>query len=211
MTLEVAELVRQFLASNPIYSANIMGGEFWLNPNWEKVLGTIVSGLDYARIVTNGDWAARKKSSRQVLAFMEANPHCYFAITTDQWHTNKNVKKAEQFCKKHNLIHRVDGDKDSNGIVPVGRSEFEMGGFYGMFSCYCHNPAKKYSFLIDEKGTIYKCPFGTWDYARIQNFTSGGFAERFKEFNETFYGAFVGSCTHCRRAYSFAPRTHAIV
>lgn len=205
MTPEVAELVHQFLDSNPIHYANIMGGEFWLNPDWEEVLGMIVEGLDYARLVTNGDWSADEESSRRIRAFMEAHEQCYLAITTDRWHTNKHVVTAEEFCKEHNLLHKVGGDEDDKGLVPVGRSAFDF-GMYGMLACYCHTPVNKYTFLIDEDGTIYKCAFGTWDYDRVHNFVSGGFPERFKEFNEKFYGLFVGSCTSCRRAYAWGTK-----
>ena len=62
---------------------------------------------------------------------------------------------------------------------------------------YCHNPVMMYGFLIDEAGTIYKCGFGTWDYASIDECQHGGFDVRFKEFNKIFYSAWVANCARC--------------
>ena len=41
--------------------------------------------------------------------------------------------------------------------------------------CYCHNPVRKYAFLIDERGRIYKCSFGLWPYARVTDYLDGSF------------------------------------
>lgn len=68
-----------------------------------------------------------------------------------------------------------------------------------MMGCYCHNPANKYSFLIDEEGYIYKCPFGVWEYANVSDYLNGGFSVRFKEFNKKFYDIFIISCASCIR------------
>jgi radical SAM protein with 4Fe4S-binding SPASM domain len=66
---------------------------------------------------------------------------------------------------------------------------------------YCHNPDKMYTFLIDEDGEIYKCHFGAWNYANVAEYQDGTFAERFQEFNKTFYGCFVSNCARCLDAY----------
>jgi len=203
MSLDVARDIHQFFSNNPIHSANIMGGEFWLHPEWEDVIGTIVDGLHHARLVTNGDWVASEKSSGRVKAFMQEHEHCYLAITSDRWHNNKHTAAAEAFCKKHDFLHWMGGDEDDKSIVPVGRSELSYSNTYSMFSCYCHNPERMYSFLIDEKGIIYKCPFGSWDYAEVRDHLEGGFCERFVECNAKFYKAFVPNCASCRRAYQY--------
>lgn len=55
-------------------------------------------------------------------------------------------------------------------IVPVGRASGKyIGGTYDMFGCYCQNPENMYSFLIDEKGNIYKCSFGVLCSSHLVN------------------------------------------
>ena len=76
-----------------------------------------------------------------------------------------------------------DLNESEFNLVPIGRAE-SSGGLYSMFGCYCQNPKHHYSFLIDEVGKIYKCGFGVWNYADIDDYIDGGFAPRFKEFNK---------------------------
>ena len=72
-----------------------------------------------------------------------------------------------------------------------------------MFHNFCSNPEDQYSFLIDEVGKIYKCGFGVWDYADINDYQDGGFAHRFKEFNKKFYDIFISNCSSCISGYNF--------
>lgn len=76
-----------------------------------------------------------------------------------------------------------------------------------MMGCYCHNPIRKYSFLIDEEGNIYKCPFGILRYAHIKDYVNGGFAQKFKEFNKRFYNIPIPSCSACFRTMRFEKDT----
>ena len=66
-----------------------------------------------------------------------------------------------------------------------------------MFGCYCQNPENMYSFLIDEKGNIFKCSFGVLCYANIDEYLEGGFRKKFKEVNSKFYSVFISSCQSC--------------
>jgi len=68
---------------------------------------------------------------------------------------------------------------------------------------------KRYNLLIDEQGEIYKCGFGSWPYASVNDFLQGGFGARFKEFNAKFYGAFISSCAACQRAESCGKKADA--
>ena len=200
--MEVAKKAQQFNNANNIVRAEAMGGEFYLNPDWEEILDLVGNGLEAVRLVTCGDWAANPKIAARVIEFLQAHKQFYVALSKDGWHKNEHVDAAEALMKKANIIYQLpkpDEIKDDT-IVPVGRGEI-MYGFYSSFGTYCTKPERRYSFLVDEQGEIYKCGFGVWDYDNISRFTEGGFAKRFKEFNTKFYNVFISSCAVCRRSY----------
>lgn len=203
MTIETSELIGRFLKSNKIRSANLMGGEFFCNPDWFEICSNIVKNLgEYARIVTNSDWASDKKISDKVIEFGKSF-NVYYALTVDNWHTNKYVEKAKKLLSDNNIDY-ILGDHESddcesvmdNAIVPVGQAIFTY-GLYSTFAAYCYNQDRKYSFLIDEEGKIFKCPFGLWQYAYVGNYVDGGFNSRFKKFNLVFYKCFISNCRSC--------------
>ena len=106
-------------------------------------------------------------------------------------------------------MHPNSGANREESLVPVGRHQYEWSQFYGLFACYCSQPERRYNLLIDEQGEIYKCGFGSWPYASVNDFLQGGFAARFKEFNAKFYGAFISSCAACQRAESCGKKADA--
>lgn len=108
------------------------------------------------------------------------------------------MDSAASFLESQGAKYHITEPKEAtdSSIVPIGRS-FLQGSFYSMMGC--HNPANKYSFLIDEEGYIYKCPFGVWEYANVSDYLNGGFSVRFKEFNKKFYDIFIISCASCIR------------
>lgn len=86
----------------------------------------------------------------------------------------KNVDKALEILERNNIPTSVPNHKEEEfNMVPVGRAEFMTFGFYSMFGCYCHNPQHQYSFLIDEVGDIFKCGFGIWNYASVDEYING--------------------------------------
>ena len=199
MSVEQSEKTAQFLKSNLILSVNLMGGEFFCNPDWFEILSNIVKTVKVARLVTNGDWAKINSVKEKLTEFVSLyKDKVHFSISKDKWHTNKNVDQAVKFFDdlgaKYNLA--TDEETKDESIVPVGRSRFEY-NLFSTFSCYCHNPKQKYSFLIDEEGNIYKCGFGILQYAEIDDYLNGGFNKRFKEFNSKFYSIFVSNCRAC--------------
>jgi hypothetical protein len=119
----------------------------------------------------------------------------------DKWHTNANVEAAVKVLLKHGIACNTPTAEEvaEESIVPVGRSMFDY-NMYSSFVCYCRKPDRMYSFLIDETGEIYKCGFGTWNYADVNEYADGGFRDRFKEFNTKFYEVFISSCKTCLRA-----------
>jgi hypothetical protein len=200
MSIEMSISINKFLISNNINVLNIMGGEFFCNPNWSEVIGNLSNKMKRVRIVTNSDWAA---SPKDVIEFMNTHLQCYFSLSKDKWHTNEYVNAAMRICKENNIkciIAKEDQTTDDS-IVPVGRSLFEY-GFYSTFGMYCQNPKNMYSFLIDEIGEISKCSFGLWKYANINEYLEGDFCIRFKEFNTKFYKCWIGSCKDCNRIYA---------
>jgi hypothetical protein len=198
MTPAMAAKVAQFVKSNGIDRLNVMGGEFFCNPNWEEVLDTLFASAGHVRLVSNGDWAGLAKLRKQVIGFLTGRDNIHIALSFDKWHTNKHVKAAKKACVDANIPHIQADKEDDTGSVPIGRHKFEMSDSpYGMFSCWCHKPDRKYTFLVDEEGLISKCPFGIWTYDRIDHYLDGGFRERFKQFHGTFYGIFMPSCHRC--------------
>jgi len=203
MSIETAGNVAQFMASNGIVAATIMGGEICCNPMRREILPILLEGLVYCRIVTNGDWTVTDVGFLSIL-----EPYrdiVKISISQDRWHTNKNVEAAVRACEEAGFHYNVPLAEEvtDRTIVPVGRGEF-YSDFYSMMGCYCQNPAKKYSFLIDEAGEIHKCNFGIWAYDNVKNFPDGNFAPRFKDFNTTFYSCFITSCTSCLRQYNWS-------
>jgi len=200
MTIDTAKKVREFLIKNEIYSVNLMGGEIYCNPDWREILDLIIPVTNYARIVSNGDWAINEKEFAEYLSKFE---NCYVCLSKDKWHTNQNNDAAEQLLVQNNVIcKQSDLNETEFGLVPVGRARFSY-GIYSAFNNYCSNPEEQYAFLIDEVGKIYKCGFGIWDYADINDYLEGGFARRFKEFNKKFYDVFISNCSSCIRGYNF--------
>ena len=205
MSIKVATEIASFLKNNEVRSINLMGGEFFCNPNWFEILDVLIGTVPSARLVANGDWACNKEVKLKLTTLIDKyRDSLRFGISKDNWHTNKNVEAASGFLNeaKANFHITKPNEATYSSIVPVGRSEYSQ-GIYSTISCYCYNPASKYSFLIDEEGNIYKCPFGVWKYDNIRNYVEGGFAQRFKEFNRKFYDIFISSCRACFRTAGF--------
>lgn len=210
MTIENAKEIATFLKNNEILSINVMGGEFFCNPNWFEILKEFLFVVNHMRLVSNGDWANNEDVKSKLLQLKELfGDKFHLSISNDRWHHNKYVVEAKQFLDNNNILCFVgteENDKE-NVIVPIGRGELSY-GLYDMFACYCHNPRNYYSFLIDETGVIYKCSFGVWDYAKVTQYLDGGFAKRFKEFNKKFYDIFFLSCRDCIRHAKQAGRVY---
>lgn len=199
MSIEKAKEINQFLISNNIDYINVMGGEFFMHPDWFEVITTLGQGIGAVRIATNGDWV---ETETERIKELTENILVYFAISKDRWHNNKNVEAAAKFCSDNMIPYKVATEEETTAesIVPIGRSEFDF-GMYSMFMCYCTKPDRKYSFLIDEQGVVYKCPLGAWDYANISDYVDGGFDKAFKEFTTIFYSEFIPNCATCIRIY----------
>ena len=180
-----------------------MGGEFFCHPQWEEVIDVLVEGILTVRLVTNSDWAGNTELSKKVTGFLQNHPHIRVGVSKDGWHTNKHVDAAVKALEIGGIPFRLPTEDEirEDTIVPIGRGEFHY-GFYSMFGNYCSKPDRRYGFLIDENGEIYKCGMGAWPYANVTEYLDGGFNQRFKYFNDKFYGAHVMSCSQCRRAES---------
>ena len=212
MSVEMAEKIAKFIKANGIEYLNLMGGEFFCNPDWFEIYSHLISAAKVSRLVTNGDWAHNMKVKNQISTLVSLfGDKIYFCISKDIWHTNKNVEAAEAYLKEIGAIVRVATEEQTTkqSIVPVGRAWGQyIGGIYDMMSCYCDNPEDMYSFLIDEKGQIFKCGFGVWHYSDVDKYLEGGFRERFKEFGTGFYKVFIPSCQTC---YQYAEMHHVNV
>lgn len=198
MTIETAKKISTFLIKNEVYQINLMGGEMYCNPDWREILDILVPSVKIARMVTNGDWAVDMPEFAKHVAKYD---NCYVMVSKDQWHTNENIEKASKLLKKNKVLTKTSDLEESDfSVVPIGRSMYSY-GLYSMMGCYCHNPKNQYSFLIDEVGDIFKCGFGVWNYADVDEYIDGGFPARFKEFNKIFYGVFISSCATCIRSH----------
>jgi hypothetical protein len=205
MDINTAKDIGKFLVNNNIRTINVMGGEFFCNPDWFDICAALVDGnnLKRVRIVTNSDWAAEEKIVNSIIKFCKKRSNVYIALSKDKWHTNKYVNKAVGILEENNIDYILGNgeNNDSDSIVPIGRGKWEL-GLYSMFATYCSNPEYISSFMIDEVGKIYKCQLGAWDFDDIYNFLEGGFAERFKYFYETFDKVFLGNCKLCIQGYN---------
>lgn len=201
MSIETAQNISKFLENNQITSLNVMGGEFFLNPDWYDIIVNLGSTATTLRLVTTGDWVNSQKDCDKLLRLKDVlKDKLWISVSNDQWHNNKNVDKAAEFLERNKFLYNTgtkENDKE-DVLVPIGRAEMTF-GFYSMFGCYCHKPQNMYSFLINETGEIYKCGFGVWDYANINEYLDGGFRKKFKEFNLTFHSIFLSSCKSCIR------------
>lgn len=200
MDLQMAGNIAVFLKSNNIHSINVMGGEFFCNPDWFEILSCFSGTGCYMRLVTNADWYTSDEVKSKLCLLKSEKFR--IAVSNDRFHTNTGVGEAEIFLKENGFEYTIEntGTDYKNSIVPVGRAEYEV-NWYSMMACYCHDPSHKYSFLIDECGIIYKCAFGVLRYANIIDYLDGGFAHVFKEFNMKFYDKFISSCTSCIRSF----------
>ena len=199
MSIETAKKLSQFIKNNEIHSVNLMGGEIFCNPNWKEILDIIIPQVSYALIVSNGDWVEFEPDFAKYLTKYK---NCWVCISKDEWHTMKNVDKAIEILENNGILYSTPNHKEEEfNMIPIGRAELNF-GLYSMFGCYCHNPEKQYTFLIDEKGDIFKCNFGVWNYDTINDYLNGGFPVRFKEFNKVFYDVFIPSCSSCIRSFN---------
>jgi hypothetical protein len=203
MSPDMAHKVQTFMRTNNITRAETMGGEFFLNPDWYEVLDVIGEGLKIVRLVSNSDWAGNAKVASNVIEFLTNHTQFYISLSKDKWHTNKNLDRVVQLLKEADILHNIPTEDRTTDdtIVPIGRSRFDY-GFFSMFGAYCSPGEKRYNFLIDEVGEIYKCGLGAWPYANVKDFQEGGFNKKFKEFNNKFYGAHVMNCMMCQRIES---------
>jgi hypothetical protein len=215
MTVETATVIASFLKHNQIESINLMGGEFFCNPQWSKILRILIHPVCDARLVSNGDWVANKETTQKLLSIARQYPLTFrVGISKDKWHSNQFVEEAIRILENNGVIcNRGQDQDDSNDfmnfpIVPVGRSSFEY-CLYSTFSCYCHKPEHRYSFLIDEAGRIYKCAFGKWDYSNVKDYAKGGFSQAFVEHGKCFDGIFIANCKVCSRAYDLSKKEGA--
>ena len=205
MTVDMARDIATFIEKNDVRTLNLMGGEFFCNPDWYEIYCTIIPKAKVARIVTNGDWAGNLKVENQISSLVSLlGDKIYFCVSKDRWHTNKRVDQAVAFLESTGAKVRVATEDQTTdaSIVPVGRAHLSyISSFYNMMACYCHNPENMYSFLIDEKGNVFKCPFGVLCYAHISDYLDGGFRAKFKELNTKFYSHFLPSCRTCYSAF----------
>lgn len=208
MTVEMAQDIAKFVRNNNVEYLNLMGGEFFCNPDWYKILSILIDSTTFARIVSNGDWVNSNVVKTQLLKLKDEFGNKFkISISKDRWHTNENVEKAEEFLKEKNFLYNIakESETTDESIVPIGRSIFSF-SMFSMFQCYCHEPDKKYGFLIDEDGDIFKCEFGNFAYANIHEYIDGGFDARFKEYNKKFYEIFIPSCKTCANYCEFLPK-----
>lgn len=202
MTVDNAKKIGRFLINNEVTNINIMGGEFFCNPNWYEILDILASSVSFIRLVSNGDWVIYTNEKDKLAEFVgKHKDKLRISISNDKWHNNNNISKAEEWLKSVNVTYNIGDDSNmpDNGIVPIGRGMLHY-SIYSSLGCYCHNPVNNYSFLIDEVGNIYKCSFGVWNYANINDYIDGGFCKRFKEFNKKFYDIFIPSCSACLKS-----------
>ena len=71
MSLTTAKEISKFLANNNINQIQIMGGEFFLNPNWEMIITELSKKIRAVRLVSNGDWFKNSKTTKSIISFLK--------------------------------------------------------------------------------------------------------------------------------------------
>jgi len=204
MSVDMANDIARFLRNNQVIDINVLGGEFYCNPDWFQILDVFANNVLHMRLVTNCDWAASDTIKQKIQELISLHDNIHFSLSKDKWHTNKHVDEAAAFLDSIDVKYNIATEEETKdeSIVPIGRGEltYMYANNYSMFGCYCHDPKNEYTFLIDEKGYIYKCAFGTWKYAEISEYIDGGFRKRFKEYNIKVNKCFISNCLKCRQA-----------
>ena len=164
MTISVAENIRRFCQAHQIKRAEAMGGEFFTHPDWPQIFHILADKMRQVRLVTNGDWAGNARTASAVIGFLKLHPQFHVGVSKDRWHTNAHVDAAARMLQEAGIPFRLPTPDqiEEQSLVPVGRNRCEWTQFYGTFGCYCGPAERRYSFLIDELGRIYKCGFGSW-------------------------------------------------
>lgn len=207
MTHAVARKINKFLHANKITRINISGGEFICHPNWRQILAALSEDIFSVRLVSNSDWAIEEKTRTDVLEFLETHSNFKVALSCDRWHTNKGVRIAARSLQEEGIPFQIQTTEEAKdeSIVPVGRSSGRyISTFYSLIARYCDKPDRRYEFLINEEGNIYKCVYGLWEYTDVFHYLKGGFAKRFKEFSEIFYNQGITNCAMCNRIQDVA-------
>lgn len=204
MSAQQANKVATFCRANNIVWAEVMGGEFYMNPDWEEVLSILGKDIVTVRLVSNGDWANDEALSDSVIRFLSTHRQYYVGLSNDRWHTNAHVRQASDLLRDAQILHRVARPEETafDGLIPLGRSKYEP-SFYTMFEAACRREDRRYKCMIDEVGDVFKCPYGAIRYANVDQYQDGGFAARFVEFSRKFYRSGVMTCSQCARATSF--------
>ena len=201
MSVETAKKIAQFIRNNFFFSISIMGGEIFCNPDWKKILYELSNTTSIIRLVSNSDWAS---SCPEFADEVSKYKNMYVSLSKDKYHTNTHVELAEKLLLEKGvkcIVCDLEDANDDNANVPIGRARLEY-THYSAFSCYCHNPEKEYVLMIDEVGDVFKCGFGVWDYANVDDYLEGGFPERFKEFGKLFNSIFISNCASCIRGFN---------
>ena len=95
MTVETAEIIAKFLKANGILSLNVMGGEFFCNPDWYPIIGHLLSTGSVLRLVSNADWYDDDVVKDKLAKLSaESKGRLYLSLSCDRWHTNAGVKSA---------------------------------------------------------------------------------------------------------------------
>ena len=203
MSVATAKTIAQFLVANDIKYINLMGGEVWLNPDWEEII-TLLSCVDRVRIVSNSDFM---ELCPEFLPFLTSFENVKLCLSNDKWHTNKHVEVAEKEVNRLGIKCEVSGKNadalNNDGIVPVGRMRWGANNMFDMLMAYCQKPENKYSILIDENGEIYKCCFERFAFDNVKGYlVEKSFNVRFKQFGTAFQSIWVPSCLACDRIHS---------
>ena len=101
MSLEVAEVTRDFLQAHNIWSITIMGGEVFCHPQWREILDILLPVVKYCRIVSNGDWAV---SEPEFASFLVNYPHVKVSLSRDEWHTNAHLDAAIALLEENGVL-----------------------------------------------------------------------------------------------------------
>lgn len=213
MAADTAGKVAAFCGLIGVRRVNMMGGEFFLNPDWETIARHFVLAGLRVGIVTSGDFVV-DKTVVTALVRLSGEGRVLIRVSEDSWHHNRNVDRACAALASAGVAFvRQDSGQDTgrgmfdNPVVPLGRSEFDSGTLFSSMACWCSHPEHHVSFMIDEDGTVSRCPFGLFKVGNVADGEAArdGLIRTIKAMDK----AFIPSCRTCARIHDDIERKKA--
>lgn len=172
MSLKMCEQINAWVPKRVVL--NIMGGEFTVLNNYQKMLKLLAKGRSHIRLVSNGFWSTTPFSTGQFLSTLEDLVQICKRVDvstgTDQWHQISTPKAYELLEDNEDIGIKIVSERELylEDIVPVGRAWDNRIVQEPQNHTSC---TKMSNVTITEDGMISKCPYGYFPWKRFNETT----------------------------------------